>query len=270
MAWIGPGTAGGQFLEWNATVWQPSFAPIGNVNISVQSLLGRVRARWISIQDGTLGGTIPNNYWAFPSSVTAQVPTWASNWLSIEKIVSVSPGGAAQTMRYVGSGGRGYALSSTATWAAGFLWYYRGGIHTLLANTRTFYGLKSTIVTPGNVEPSTFVDCVGFGNDSTDTNLQVMQNDSAGTCTKTDLGASFPAMTSSADFYELILFAAPGQTTSIQYQATQIFTGAQASGTLSSNLPTSNTELFPWIWLGNAGAGTFRHGLNAMYVQSNY
>lgn len=266
----GPGTAAGQFLEWNGTFWQPTFAPIGNVNINVQALLGRLRARWISISDGTLGVSIPSGYWSFPASVTTQVPTWGSNWLSIEKIVSNSPGAAGQTLVYRGLGGRGYALSSTNTWTGGWVWVYRGGIHTLLANLKSFFGLYGSVTTPVAVEPSTLLNMVGFGNDSTDANLQLMQNDGAGAATKFDLGANFPANTTSTDFYELTLVALPGQTTSIQWQAIPWFNPTQAqAGTITANLPAANTEMFPYLWMRDEGAGTFRHGLNGVYIQSS-
>ena len=60
---------------------------------------------------------------------------------------------------------------------------------------RAFFGLAAVTSAPTDVEPSTTVNCVCMGWDAADTNIQIMTNDAAGICTKTDLGASFPVPT---------------------------------------------------------------------------
>jgi len=84
-----------------------------------------------------------------------------------------------------------------------------------------------------------------MGYDAADTNLQIMSNDGTSTATKVDLGASFPVPTTDrSKVYELALFAAPNGST-VQYEVTDLGTGAKATGTISTDLPSSTTFLTP-------------------------
>jgi hypothetical protein len=70
--------------------------------------------------------------------------------------------------------------------------------------------------------------------------------------TSTGLGASFPVNTT--DLYELVLFSAPNGS-SIGYRVTNITTGAQTSGSVSTNIPANTTFLSPNFWGNNNATG---------------
>ena len=77
-----------------------------------------------------------------------------------------------------------------------------------------------------------------------------MHNDVVGTCTKIDLGVNFPARTNATDLYRLELYCAPNGT-EIKYRVTRLNTGDQASGNLTTNIPTSAIPLTLGFWRGN-------------------
>lgn len=58
------------------------------------------------------------------------------------------------------------------------------------ATSRFFMGLRNIATAPTDVNPSTLVNCIGFGWDSADTNMQIMYNGASGTCTKIDSGVA--------------------------------------------------------------------------------
>jgi hypothetical protein len=102
---------------------------------------------------------------------------------------------------------------------------------------------------PGaTTEPSAMTDCVFMGADSTDTNMQIMHNDASGTCTKVDLGASFPANGNASEMYEVTFYDVPGASREIRYVVRERTTSNSASGTLTTNLPTAGVRVCPVIW----------------------
>jgi len=146
--------------------------------------------------------------------------------------------------------------------------FYPGGVRTgnfwfrgafaaadALTGCRVFCGLKTGGEPTASAEPSTFTDVVFVGADTTDTNLQVMHNDSAGTCTKVDLGASFPANSNAVDMYEVTFKFNSGASRSVDYTVTNLVSGAAATGSLTTNLPTAGTSVNYAIYR-NTGANT--------------
>ncbi len=244
---------------------------LGGISLIGQALLGRIRFRLVLGINGTAQTAVGPVWATVVGSITSQNLDWTTPWLSIGKAILVSSGAAGNSVEWASGSVNEFALSSTAAFAGGFLYIARVGIHTHTATSRSFFGMKSTITALSNADPSSQVDMVGFGNDSADANFSIMCNDGSGTATKTTLGASFPAQTASADYYEFVLYAAPGQTSSVDWFATNIFTGATASGNLSSNLPTANLGLSVRAWLNNGTtAAVCRLGMQSIYVQSLY
>lgn len=127
----------------------------------------------------------------------------------------------------------------------GFFKIIRFGISdaATVSGARMFVGIGSTSA-PTNVEPSTLTNSIGVGHGASDTNLKIYWGGSAAQ-TPVDLGASFPSTIGTA--YELALFNAPGNNTSVGYQVTSLDTGATASGTLTgtagTQLPAATTLL---------------------------
>jgi len=101
-----------------------------------------------------------------------------------------------------------------------------------------------------------------MGWDSADTNIQIMHNDGSGTATKIDLGASFPVPTVDAtEVYELQLFSPNSLTQSVSYRVIRYDTtgktiAAQATGTLTTDLPTLASVLSARIWMSVGGTSS--------------
>src|SRR3546814_9156780 len=90
--------------------------------------------------------------------------------------------------------------------------------------------------------------------DLTDTNLQIIRNDAAGAAVKTDLGASFPANTSSTDIYEITLASAVGAST-MTYEVTNLTSGATTSGSFSTDVPAAGSLGLCGLWVATGATG---------------
>jgi hypothetical protein len=123
----------------------------------------------------------------------------------------------------------------------------------LVPNARLFVGMTSTTGVLGNADPSTFTNLIGVGLDSADTTLQIIHNDAAGTATKINLGANFTESTNTA-LYELALYCASGSPV-VNYEVTNLTTGAETSGQITTNLPAVNTLLSWQLWRHNVNTG---------------
>lgn len=183
----------------------------------------------------------------------------------------------------------GYVSNSTANNSCGIrttaLQYGRGnvsemgGFHFItrcgisdasaVANARMFVGLVGQTGAIGNVNPSTLLNIIGFGADSTDTNLQVMHNDTTGSATKINLGANFPANTRSTDMYEFSLYCAPNGTV-INYQVSNLTTGNIATGDLNTKIPLNTQLLAMQLWRHNGGtAAAVGLDIVSMYMETD-
>jgi hypothetical protein len=111
---------------------------------------------------------------------------------------------------------------------------------------RTFFGLNAA--TPvATTEPSAFVNCAGFGADSTDTQLFFISNDGSGSATKIALngGAGFPANSALADVYEWYVEIVGGATRTINYYIKNLVTGVKVTGstTTAADIPAAGTAM---------------------------
>lgn len=138
-----------------------------------------------------------------------------------------------------------------------------------VAGARSFYGLSS-LGSTSNVDPSTFLNMIGIGTDSTDSNMQIMHNDASGVATKIDLGADFPDGTLSTDAYELALFAPPNASY-VNYEVTRLNTGHVASGQLTTDLPVVTAGLMPHFFRNNgATALAVAFDFIGLYIETDY
>jgi hypothetical protein len=140
-------------------------------------------------------------------------------------------------------------------WEGGFWGVMHGGPSTGVANAshRFFMGLRDNGA-PSDTDPSTFLRCVGIGYANTDTNLQFLHNDGSGACTKIDLGASFPKPNADRAFtYRLRLYSPPGTPQSVSYEVTYLETGASATGTVTTNLPSTADFITPRLQVSVGG-----------------
>ena len=111
-----------------------------------------------------------------------------------------------------------------------------------------------------------------MGYDAADTNIQFMHNDGSGTATKIDLGASFPKPNVDlTSVYEVALFAPPGTTQSLSYEVTNLVSGAVATGTITTDIPTAATLLNLYSYMSVGGTSSvIGFATMGLYIESDY
>lgn len=117
------------------------------------------------------------------------------------------------------------------------------------SGARQFYGMTATTASLGlssTVTVEGLLNIVGIGSDAADTNLQVFYNDGAGTATKIDLGANFPANRTSGaaatDFFVFEMYN-PFNSNNVYYKATSLENNVTVDGTITTNLPSDTTPI---------------------------
>lgn len=155
----------------------------------------------------------------------------------------------------------------------GFFLTMRFGASSSVAGQRLFCGLTSTTsAITTTQDPAALTNVVGIGNAAADANLQILHNDGAGTCTKVDLGASFPVPSGVNNaLYEVVLFAKPNDT-AIGWRVTRLDAGDVTSGTITTaDIPASTVFLAPHMYINNNAVASavvlefFRY-----YLESDY
>jgi hypothetical protein len=188
----------------------------------------------------------------------------------------------------------GYAVTTAATtavvgfrhaaqqWTLGGNGALLGGFHNVwrwgpstgvaTATHRAFVGMRGSTAAPTDVDPSTLTNICGMGYDAADTNIQFMHNDGSGTATKIDLGASFPKPSAdSTEVYEVAMFCPPGTTQTLQYEVTNLNTGAVATGTVTTNIPTTTQLLTPWAMMSVGGTSSvIGLAIMGLYIESDF
>jgi hypothetical protein len=218
----------------------------GTNNAGVQPPIAYSNPRWI-VSEGANGTAFESfNITQDINGTTAGVAYSASMFGQQSVFRATSSTLATSFVKYASL--NAYYWRGNAAGLGGFYLVLSWGMNAPDSNntTKLVMGLSPSVVTMSGTEPSAKTDCVFIGADSTDTNLQVMHNDNAGTCTKVNLGANFPARSSAADFYRCEFYAAPNGS-SIDYYILNMVSGNSASGTISSNLPTNTTFLTPYM-----------------------
>lgn len=207
---------------------------------------------------------------------TATAKNWATTnrytkMRGIEYLVTV-----AATAAIAGWRGAAAMLSvgSNAAGDGGFHYICRWGPSTgvATATTRAFVGLVNSTAAPTDAEPSIRANQVGMGWDAADTNIQFMHNDATGASTKIDLGPSFPVPTTDrAEVYEIAMFSPPGTTQSVSYRVTNLVTGAEASGTVTTDLPSTTTAMNPNAQMSVGGTSSvIGICLFGLYIETDY
>lgn len=153
----------------------------------------------------------------------------------------------------------------------GFFFRMRFAIVSTVANQRAFFGLNSTTSAISTTQdPTTQLNCLGVGNASDDTNLQMLNNGPVGTCQKVDLGSDFPSQ-GVDDLYELTMFCPPNGD-SIQWRMERLQANKSAEGTFTgSKIPASSLFLAPHAYLNNGGtAAAVQFDMTRLYIESDY
>lgn len=211
------------------------------------------RMSFCSIQLGTAAAvTSTTNYLGYGNAVGV------NGTLQFGAIAAGSVKGSTPRRQIVSGGGAGSTASiktGTASWfrgstsaAGGFRFATYFGTSSAVAQQRAFVGMAVNAGIIGNVQPNSLVNCFGFGYDSAGTSWNVMHNDNAGTAISLPLGASFPVNTTDWFFFEII---AEPNASSIEYRVVNVTTGAEASGSINTELPVNTTFLNAHLWCNN-------------------
>jgi hypothetical protein len=188
----------------------------------------------------------------------------------LEYLVTTASTSAVAGWRYPNLG---WTVGGAAAGEGGFFYVCRWGPATGVATAtkRAFVGMTNTTAAPTNVEPSTITNIVGMGWDAADANIQIMHRGTAA-ITKVNLGASFPVPTTDrTKAYELVMFSPPGSTQSVSYTVTDLGTGATASGTINTNMPTTTTLLTQRGWMSVGGTSSvIGIALMSCYLETDY
>jgi hypothetical protein len=283
----------GGALQLQATA-NPSVPPAGSMMLYAHDVAGRMRPKSMgpSGLDDTLQSALYGNAMVFltPSSGTAfsivghAAPTAvgtvshpaivaSGNLRSATRrgiVTSAATANSISELRIAAHLGYRGEVFGTAV-AGGFFFVSRFGVSSSTALQRAASGLfNTTAAIAATQQPSALTNCIFAGWDSGETTLKLMHNDAAGSCTKIDLGASFPTTDPNA-IYELVLFCRPNGD-EFGYRVTRLDTGAQVSGTITSLDVPSKSTLLTWHSFVNNGGTAAAVVLDQyrMYFESDY
>lgn len=270
-------------------VADPSTPAAGQMALYSKSIGGRLMPKWKgpSGLDNVVQAALFNNniYLLSPGNGTAPtvvggvLPTatgtrshplitgGASLRVSVRRWNVVSAA-TANSMAYE-RGTFGMVIRGDLPGQGGFFYSLRFALPTNLAGKAVVMGLTSSTSITTTQVPSALLSCIMIAADSGDTNLQLMHNDAAGTCTKTDLGSDF-AKNDVDNLYEVIFFCPPNSA-SIHWRITRLDSGAVVEGEVVADLPPNSVQLSPQMWVANSGVATaVQMDLLRLYIESDY
>jgi hypothetical protein len=275
-------------LQMAAVSTEPAAPAAGNMKIYAKDIAGRMVLKTVgpsgldtpyqpALFANNIAMLLPNTAatvtaWGMPNTAVGTVTTPAitsTNLLTSMRrmtVTSTTTANSASELRAAAP----LVWRGNAAGLGGFFYAARFSVGSTTANQRLFSGLTATTgATATTIAPSAIVNMVGIGWDSADANLQIMSNDSTGIATKVDLGASYPANSTTA-VYELVLFAAANGST-IGYRVQRLDTNQITSGTISTNLPTNTSLLTHHQYMNNGGtAAAVVLNVNRVYIESDY
>jgi hypothetical protein len=223
------------------------------------------------------GGNTTLNNDGLPSTslgtgTTSSLST-TSFWNYIAKLEYLITTAVTNAVAQIRSNINRFTVGGTAANRGGFHAVFVWGPATGVATTthRAFCGMRTTAAAT-DVETSTITNMVGMGWDAADTNIQLMHNDGSGVATKIDLGASFPVPTvDRSKIYRLSLFSPPGLTQSVGYEVEDLDTGAVATGTVTTDLPSTATMMAPSIQMTSGGTlSVIGIAVASVYIETDY
>ena len=229
------------------------------------------------------GSTVQGDIWQNSMVRVAEFASGAGSALGLPVPAATTYPGATSTSYYASLVRGRYATGVVAGMQSGYngallcLWRgnaaglggfraeFRFGVDTTVATTRIGVGLATGPLALNVNDPSATLNCILVGADAADTTLQVMSNDGAGVATKVNLGASFPITN---DAVYRAVFTATANASSVAYTVTREDSTAVATGTISTDLPSSTTFMGPVAYVGNgATAAAASMGLIRILTQ---
>jgi hypothetical protein len=156
----------------------------------------------------------------------------------------------------------------------GFRIVLRGGPATGPSTSptmRMFLGLRATVVNPSDVAIDSLPNIIAFGLDAGDSECQIFHNGATGTATKVALGPSFPRPTVDRDnLYEAAFFCPPFADY-VGWRVTDLVSGAQASGLITTNLPSETTLFNYQQWCSSGGTSSVvGYTFLSAYMETDY
>ncbi len=218
------------------------------------------------------GGTLTATYPVVGDSFTGAIGTSAVGTLATTTLLSSMPRytltTAAGANSQAGANGSFIYWLGNAAGLGGFRVELDIGVVTTQTTMRIVAGLayNGGSVISVAADPSAATNCVFLGCDGGDTNMQIMHNDGSGTCTKIDLGASFPKTNNVV--YRVVLTAAANATT-IDYAVTRFDTAASATGTISTDVPSNAQFMVAQVRWGNGSTASAAAGAFFRYLGEN-
>lgn len=218
----------------------------------------------------TFASTIGSMPYTGASPTAPTIPALASTSLRNSTFRStISTGATAGGIAYIRSN-HARLWRGNASGLGGFFLLHRFSLSALQAGMRCFVGINDNIGNPTNVDPFTETarGKIGIGINANTGNWRLIHNLNGTTPTTVDLGTSFPV--NNTDLLELVLFVKPNDTV-VGYRVTNLSTGQQTSGTISTNLPANNVFMGPAVWVtNNATAAAATLDFVGTYVETDY
>lgn len=244
------------------------------LDTSLQPHLGRNKvARWNAAGNNTTGISLDGIIMQTALG-TATTSAWsASFWGKVRKVEYLITTAAATAVAQLRTSAAQFTVGGDAANRGGFhaviVWGPATGVAT--ATHRAFCGFRSA-TNATDVEPSTLTNMVGMGWDAADTNVQMMHNNGSGAAVKVDLGPSFPVPTvDRATIYRLSMFSPPGPTQSVSYEVENLDTGAVATGTFTTELPSTTTACGASIQMSVGGTSSvIGFAVSSIYIETDY
>lgn len=191
-------------------------------------------------------GAMP--YTAVASTVQIPAPATSSllNQSLRSRLLSATTAGSIVSVR----ANTARAVRGNASNIGGFDFNIRFGLNVMIAGQRVFAGLWSGSSNPAASDWTTETTNakIGLACNVNTGNWRLIHNAAGSAPTVIDLGATMPV--NNTDVMELALHCAPGAS-GIDYEVTNLTTGAVVFGTLSTNLPANTLFLGPMITMNN-------------------
>ena len=164
-------------------------------------------------------------------------------------------------------------LRAAGVRSGGFFFFCRFGFEALTTNCRMFIGLTATahasILT---VNPSTMINCAGFGYDQGDTAISFIHGDATGGPTKTAIAGTTLAVNRA---YDCWVYMRGGGDNNIYYQLDDLIPSpvvTLVNTSLAADVPTSAAQMRPVVLMGsgsNTTAGIVSLGICRWYCEMN-
>jgi hypothetical protein len=225
--------------------------------------------RCFYLMPGTTTSVITMGNTPFTTGGTLTTPAIAAtNILTQTRRTSYSTGASAGTVAHVRMGQTEFWRGNSGS-LGGFFVSFRFAVSALQTGNRAFVGISDVVTAPTNVDPttSTTPGKVGMAFNASTGNWQFVNNVTGSAPTVLDLGANF-ALSVTA-FLELSIFCTSQG--NLNYRCYNIGTGSIATGTLSTNIPTTATFLTVVAWIcNNATAAASILDISKVYVETKY